>query len=226
MRKANLVTAGRLQARPTQPIETGTSGLYPLNLDDKRDGLLYIPAAYQADHPIPLILMLHGAAGHAEGALSMIRELADAFTTIVLAVESRQKTWDVIVSHYGPDIAFIDQALAQTFKRYAINTDQVAIAGFSDGASYAISVGITNGDLFGHILAFSPGFMAPAAQIGEPRLFISHGKNDTVLPIDRCSRRIVPQLQRVGYDVLYREFDGPHTVPEAIAREGMSWFTA
>jgi hypothetical protein len=29
-----------------------------------------------------------------------------------------------------------------------------------------------------------------------------------VLPIDRCSRRIVPELERGGYDVLYREFDG------------------
>jgi len=36
--------------------------------------------------------------------------------------------------------------------------------GFSDGASYALSVGITNGDLFTHVIAFSPGFVAPARQ--------------------------------------------------------------
>jgi len=103
--------------------------------------------------------------------------------------------------------------------------NHIAIAGFSDGASYALSVGVTNGDLFSHILAFSPGFIAPADQVGQPRCFISHGKSDTVLPIERCSRRIVLGLQQSGYDVLYREFEGAHTVPVAIAREGMQWFT-
>ncbi len=78
---------------------------------------------------------------------------------IVLAVDSHQKTWDMIRGGYGADIAFIDKALAQTFTRYAIAPNRVAIAGFSDGASYALSVGITNGDLFTHVIAFSPGFM-------------------------------------------------------------------
>jgi phospholipase/carboxylesterase len=46
-----------------------------------------------------------------------------------------------------------------------------------------------------------------------------------VLPIDRCSRRIVPQLERARYEIRYREFDGPHTVPESVAREALEWFT-
>jgi predicted esterase len=32
-------------------------------------------------------------------------------------------------------------------------------------------------------------------------------------------------LQRAGYDVHYREFDGGHTVPAEIANEAMEWFT-
>ncbi|HEY9696282.1 MAG TPA: alpha/beta hydrolase-fold protein [Trichocoleus sp.] len=225
MQQASSAATGRLQARPLQPSESGSPGLHPLNLAGQRDGLLYVPTSYRANQPVPLLVMLHGAGGDAEGGLRIVRQLADDFKTIVLAVDSRDRTWDVIVGRYGPDIAFVDQALAQTFTQYAIDPNQVAIGGFSDGASYALSVGITNGDLFGHILAFSPGFMAPAAQVGEPRIFISHGQKDRVLPIDRCSRRIVPQLKRAGYDVLYQEFDGPHTVPAAIAHEGMTWFT-
>ncbi len=224
-KQVNSGASGRLQARPTQPTEAGVSGLHLLELDDRRDGFLYVPQTYQAAQSAPLLLMLHGAGGDAEGGLRIVQGLADTFRTIVLAVDSRQRTWDVIVSHYGADIAFIDRALAQTFARYAIDPNHIAIGGFSDGASYALSVGITNGDLFTHVIAFSPGFMAPAAQIGKPQVFISHGQWDAVLPIDRCSRRIVPQLKRAGYDVLYQEFDGPHTVPAAIAREGMTWFT-
>lgn len=98
----------------------------------------------------------------------------------------------------------------------------IAVEGFSDGASYALSVGITNGDLFTHVIAFSPGFMAPAGQQGLPHLFISHGTRDEVLPINACSRKIMPQVERAGYDVLYREFDGSHTVPPEIAREALT----
>jgi len=57
----------------------------------------------------------------------------------------QRQTWDVILGQYGPDIAFIDSALAQTFSRYAFDPNHIAV-GFSDGASYALSVGITNGD--------------------------------------------------------------------------------
>jgi predicted esterase len=45
-----------------------------------------------------------------------------------------------------------------------------------------------------------------------------------VLPIDHCSRALVPRLQAARYDVVYREFEGPHTVPEDIATEAMNWF--
>jgi phospholipase/carboxylesterase len=130
-----------------------------------------------------------------------------------------------VVGGYGPDVAAIDGALEQTFSRYAVDPARVAVAGYSDGASYALSLGVANGDLFTHILAFSPGFMAPAVQTGSPRIFVSHGTRDRWLPIERCSRRIVPQLERAGYEVRYREFEGGHVVPPEIGREAAVWFT-
>ncbi len=217
---------GRILARPTQPKEAAPLGLQPLGLGAGRDGLLYVPASYQVNRPAPLVLMLHGAGGNAHQGLALFQHLADASGLILLAPDSRDQTWDIILGGYGSDIAFIDSALEQTFSRYAIDPARIAIAGFSDGASYALGVGITNGDLFTHVIAFSPGFMAPVAQRGEPRLFISHGKWDKVLPIDRCSRKIVPQVQQAGYDVVYQEFDGSHVVPETIARAAVTWFTA
>lgn len=39
------------------------------------------------------------------------------------------------------------------------------------------------------------------------------------------NQRIVPQVQRAGYDVQYREFDGGHTVPPKIAQVALNWFT-
>ena len=216
---------GRLTARPGPPKESGPTGLHRLGLAPGRDGYLYIPRSYQPDRPAPLVLMLHGAGGEASGGLFPLQRLADEAGTLLLAVDSRDRTWDVIVQGgFGPDAAFIDRALAHTFARYAVDPKRLGAEGFSDGASYALSLGITNGDLFTHILAFSPGFASPAGQTGVPRIYISHGRRDRILPIDSCSRRIVPKLQDAGYDVRYHEFSGEHTVPPDVAREALDWF--
>ncbi len=170
--------------------------------------------------------MLHGAGGDARSGISHFLDLADEAGLVLLAPESRGRTWDVLVGGYGPDVEFIDRALEQTFDRLAVDAEKLAVAGFSDGASYALSIGLTNGNLFTHAIAFSPGFASPAAYTGKPPVFVSHGTRDGVLPIRDTSRRIVPQLKREGYEVRYREFDGPHTVPGFVAREALEWFTS
>ena len=203
-------------------------GLRPLELSAGSDGYLYVPAGYGAGRPAPLVLLLHGAGEDARDGLALLRQQADGAGLILLAPSSRGPTWDLILGRgrYGHDVAAIDEALDQTFSSYAVDPGRVAVGGYSDGASYAISLGISNGDLFGHVLAFSPGFMAPAGRVGSPRFFVSHGTRDGWLPIDRTSRRLVPELEGLGYEVRYREFDGPHVVPPAIAQEAVGWLTA
>jgi phospholipase/carboxylesterase len=220
-----LTGSGRLRAHPKEPRGPAPAGLHRLDLDGRRDGLLYVPAGYRPDRPAPLAVLLHGAGGDAENGLGLLRRLADHAGLILLAPSSRGPTWDVILDEgFGPDVAALDRVLGYAFGRYAIDPGRVAIGGFSDGASYALSLGLTNGDLFTHVIAFSPGFMAPGVRHGKPRLFVSHGTDDRVLPIDPCSRRIVPKVRRAGYEVTYREFDGPHAVPGEIAREAVVWF--
>ena len=215
---------GRLQARPTQVAAGAPAGLQPLSVGGKRDSYLYVPRGYRADLPHPLVLLLHGSGGHAQHGLRLLQHLADEAGLVLVAPASTSYTWDVIVGEYGPDVELLDRALEHVFGAYSVDPARLAIGGFSDGASYALSVGMTNGDLFTHVIAFSPGFVAPAAQRGHPRIFVSHGQRDEVLPIDRCSRRIVPQLTRAGYEVEYREFDGGHAIPPQIAEGAMNWF--
>src|SRR5215210_3738479 len=219
---------GRLLARPVARVDATAAalGFRPLGLAAARDGYLYVPAGYRSRPPAPLVVVLHGAGEDGRDGLALLRSQADEAGLILLAPSSREYTWDLVVGRYGPDVAAIDRALEQTFSRYAVDPARLAIGGYSDGASYALSLGITNGDLFTHVLAFSPGFVAPAGRTDSPRIFASHGVRDGVLPIDRCSRRIVPELERGGYDVLYREFEGPHTVPASIAREALHWFSS
>lgn len=218
------LSKGRLTARPRQVTTTGSVGLQQLELEGNRDGFIYVPAVYRVDHPAPLMVLLHGAGGDARRSIPLLQHFADRVGLILLVPDSRGQTWDVIGGGYGADVSYINRALEQTFGRYNIDPARIALGGFSDGASYALSLGITNGDLFTHVVAFSPGFMAPASEHGSPALFISHGTRDRVLPIEACSRKIVPRVKRAGYRLLYREFDGAHTVPAEIAGEAVDWF--
>ncbi|MEE1655932.1 phospholipase [Microvirga sp. CF3062] len=208
-------TSGRLRARPEQigapaPVMPGR---HALGLDGTRDGAFLVPSGLDPARPAPLIVALHGAGGIATHILDLVAAQAEQHGIIVLAPESRGPTWDVIRGGYGPDVAFIDRALTKVFGLHPVDPARIAVSGFSDGASYALSLGVINGDLFDHILAFSPGFLVPTTTADTPRIFISHGVHDEVLPIDPCSRRIVPALRRAGYDVDYHEFDGGHVVP-------------
>lgn len=197
----------------------------PLDLGERRDGLLYVPPTYRAGVPAPLSVKLHGAGGRGRGALEPFLARADAAGLLLLGVDARGPTWDLIRGGFGVDVAFIDQALDLVFSRYSVDPARVSMEGFSDGASYALSLGLANGDLFTRIVAFSPGFLAPGRLRGRPEILVSHGVNDRVLPIDRCSRRIVPELRVAGYSVDYREFDGGHTVPDDIAAHAEAWVT-
>lgn len=217
---------GELYARLSNGKKsTAKTGLYSLSIEKNRAALIYVPRAYQSEKPSAFVLMLHGAGGNAEHGIGLLRHLADEMGIIIAAPQSQKSTWDVIVSDYGTDVDFIDRMLEYIFKHYAVDQKRLAVGGFSDGASYALSLGITNGQLFSHIIAFSPGFMAPTKQTGKPRIYISHGTEDRVLPIERCSRRLVPELKRGGYEVLYREFNGRHTIPPDISHESAQWLT-
>jgi len=186
--------------------------------------VIYAPPGYRPDRPVPLVVTLHGAGGSARRGLPRLQPLADGHGFLLLAVDSRERTWEAIAERFGPDTAFIDAALARVFERYAVDPSRIAAEGFSDGASYALGLALTNGDLFTHAIAFSPGSVPLLERHGAPRLFVAHGTADEVLPIDRCSRRIVPELRRREYPVEYVEFDGPHTVPPAIAERAVRWF--
>src|SRR4051794_33110536 len=210
----------RLHARPARDpcadVALATSEL---------DGgaLLRMPPAAATAAPLPLVVLFHGAGSSARAALGLLASVADDAGVVLLAPQARASTWDAIRGGFGPDVAQLDAQLAQVFATCPIDAAHIALGGFSDGASYAVSLGLGNGDLVTHMLAFSPGFAAPAAWYGRPRLFVTHGTADAVLPIDRCSRVVVPRLRREGYDVVYIEFEGGHEVPAAVARRSVEW---
>lgn len=219
---------GRLQSRPpaTPPAEVLAPGLHPLDFEAGRRGLLYVPAGLAAGATAPLIVSFHGAGGSAERWMSGWPARADRAGALLLMPESRSVTWDAIRGPFGADVAFIDAALAWAFARCAVDPARIVAHGFSDGGTYALSLGLANGDLFRRVVAHSPGFIVNAPPHGKPPVLITHGTLDPVLPIDQTSRRIVPYLRDHGYTVDFREFGGGHQVLASLAEAGLEWATA
>ena len=217
----------RLTTRPSTPTQPAPLGLRRLGLGGTRDGSIYVPASFSPASPAPMVLLLHGAGGDAASFITRRIPEADATGQIVLAVDSRSNTWDgVAYAYFDADIAFLDAALKDTFARYAVDPARLAVAGFSDGATMALALGLANGDLLPRVVAWSPGFLISTHRVGKPSVFITHGISDPVLPIAATSRVIVPQLRGKGYTVEYREFAGVHEVPSDLLHETMVWMAA
>jgi phospholipase/carboxylesterase len=215
-----------LRARPGAPTERATVGLTPLRISPERDAFLYVPRSYQPSRPAPLLILLHGATQDAELWISRtsVLQLADSLGVVVLIPNSKDVTWDLMRGGFGADVVRLDSALTLVFRKANIDPHRIGLGGFSDGASYALSLGMGNGDLFDALIAFSPGFLAPAGKRGHPRIFIAHGTRDQILPIDQSSRGIVPALKQQGYDVTYHEFEGPHKVQPDQLVGALAWF--
>lgn len=212
----------RLTPRPKSGMKTTlTSG--PLGLGRERDGVVQMPSTVPGT-PLPVLLLLHGATQSGTRMLSRVAAAADAAGIVVIAPDSRNGTWDAIRDDFGDDITYLNRVLAHVFERVNVDPARLAIGGFSDGATYALSLGLANGDLFPQVMAFSPGFIVGSQERGHPRFFFSHGTSDQILPIDVCSRVLVPQLRGRGFDVTFREFTGRHELPPEIQADAFRWW--
>lgn len=216
---------GRLSFTPAEltqgPLPPGRNRL---GIADERDSVLFVPTGLDALGPVPLFVMFHGAGGFPEKVLPFIEEHAERDKFLILAPHSMYPTWDIVIGGSGPDLDRLHQALVEVTSRYRVDRDHLAFAGFSDGASYALSIGITNGDIASHVIAFSGGFMSIFTQEGAPKVFIAHGLSDEQLPIETSGRANATKLKAAGYDVQYIEFNGLHAIQPAIVGMAIQFF--
>lgn len=210
---------GRLGARPGRGNPTTASppngySLLGINKDDRsRDAILYWPTNIDPLKPAPLLVFLHGAGQNGALMAKSLRDASDARGFLLLAPTSRAVTWDMHRAPACSDAATIDAAMAKVFSAASIDPKRIALGGLSDGASFAISLGLANGDFFSDVLAFSAGFFHVPMRYGRPRVFLSHGRRDRIIDF-RIGREIANRLIGGGYDVRLEPFDGGHDIPK------------
>lgn len=225
-----IVSDGMLSARPG-PVAAPASRRGVFRLDTWPQPDVFIPPGHDVAKPAPLMLLLHGGGGGGDRLLRAFMPLASEYGVLLLAPEAERRTWDVVRAfqyggepEFGADVKRVDASLEALFAQAAVDQRRIAIAGMSDGASYALSLGLRNAALFSHIIAFSPGGIAPFAGKPGARIFMSHGRRDRVLAFDNTASGMVGGLKAAGGDVTFVSFDGDHELRPQEMRAAMAWW--
>lgn len=186
----------------------------------------------------PLIVLFHGAGMSARNFLDGAQAEADRCGCLLLSIQSTGATWDTIglVSAasrnvrasrdqlFGADTGQVEKALSIALRADDVDRRSVVLVGFSDGASYALSLGLANPTIVRGIVAFAPGFhLEPAAINPKQRLFIAHSPTDKILSFDRTRDDTVEPLKKAGFQVNFQTFDGGHRVDKALLSEGIDY---
>ena len=186
----------------------------------------------------PLIVLFHGAGMSARSFLDGAKSEADRCGCLLLSVQSTGATWDTIglvgaafrSGHatrnqlFGADTGRVEQALSTALNATHADRRAVILAGFSDGASFALSLGLANPAIVRGIIAFAPGFhLEPAAINPKQRLFIAHSPADKILSFERTRDDTVASLKKAGFELSFRPFDGGHQVDKALLADGIDY---
>lgn len=196
----------------------------------------YLPKGRNAAAPAPLLIAFHGAGGQPSEVLAAFRDDADRDGFVLLIPTPRGATWDMVedlqrrlgiemkvTPRYGRDLRALDAALADLFARVAIDPRRIGMMGFSNGATYALSIGTANPQLVGTVIAFSPGPAFLGKSGPDQRIFISHGEQDDVLPYS-YTRGLVARIRVRKIPLMFESFPGGHLVPRDIRAKALAWF--
>lgn len=243
-----VMLAANMVALPAMAAGPGLSAKPPVappSAAEKRSGVLslaggafaYLPKG-TSGAPQPLLVAFYGAGGRPSDILESFREDADRDGFVLLIPTTKGATWDMILDlqsrlglemnvtpRFGKDLKALDQALADLFTKVAIDPARIGVMGFSNGATYALSVGTANPQLFKTVIAFSPGPAFLGRFDPTQRIFISHGEQDEVLPYS-YTRAIVGRLRSKKAPVMFESFKGGHGVPKDVKAKGIAFFSA
>ena len=222
----DLVTRLRVGALRDDGVEVGV--LHADNEREARGGFsLYVPEAWDGQASMPLVVALHGGSGHGRDFLwSWLRE-ARGRNVLVLSPTAQDRTWS-IMGGADVDADRLRETIESVAARYPVDRARVLLTGMSDGATYALLLGLRSGPPFTHL--------APACGVLHPLLFaggldraqdfpiyLIHGALDWMFPV-YTARMGRDALLSAGARLVYREIeDLSHTYPRDENPKILDW---
>ena len=181
----------------------------------------------------PLLILLHGYGSNEEDLFSFAPELPDdSYVISVRAPYDLQPyghAWYAI--HFDADenkfsdnvqakqsVEIIASFIDEIVKQYPIDTENVTLIGFSQGAILSYATALTYPEKVTKVVALSGYFnqeimpeVIDTKAISHLKFFVSHGSVDQVIPVD-WARKAKPALENLGLEVEYQEYPIGHGV--------------
>jgi phospholipase/carboxylesterase len=192
--------------------------------------VLLTPSEIDPAKRYPLITVLHGAGRQDEMLVKACRDEPEKRDALFLVPRSKLPTWDLIASPERPDLDFLEYAYDLIYRRYPVDAGRQALLGYSDGASYALSVGLSNPHLFRAVMGWAAGFIAldPTFNLDadrKPLVLLEYGTHDQLFPFERVAIPMRENLRKAGYTVEFRvDQGGKHWPSPDFLPEALDWF--
>lgn len=232
---------------PGAGAEPPPTGRVQIERGSQRAWLL-TPGVIQPGHRYPLVTALHGAGRREELLLGPLEAEAERRQALFLVPRSLHLTWDLIAlgipdgaalveppvegapASDRPDLDFLEYAYELVYGRYTVDAERQALLGYSDGASYALAVGLSNPDIFRAVMGWAAGFLAidevhrpPDAP--PPHVLLEYGTHDELFPFESVALPMRAALQERGIPLVFRiDQGGRHWPSGDFQGEALDWF--
>lgn len=178
---------------------------------------LFSPLHYEPNYAYPLLVWLHGP-GENERQLQRIMPLISLRNYVAVAPRGANCLPDSPGFEWLQDddsIATAEQAVFECVeiaaRNYHVASHRVFLAGYGDGGTMALRIGLRHPQRFAGLLSISGPFpqgKAPLAKLALARelsLFIAHGRHSEVYPID-CACDELRLFHAAGLSVTLRQY--------------------
>ena len=186
----------------------------------------------------PAIFLIHGYGSNADDLFSFATYLPPSHTIISLQApqllaQGSYAWYPLGMNASGEVTSDIDEAwsmvrlLLETIdsltKEYALDPEDLSLFGFSQGAILSWALGFQYPKKVRRIVALS-GLIHDSVPLNKPEFiaYAAHGIQDSVIPIERARKHILP-LNQLYKEIQYHEFPDGHTVSQENFTALMEW---
>lgn len=174
----------------------------------------------------PLLVMLHGYSSNEGDLFSFASLIPDDYHVVSLQAplsldvgyawfpihfEENMERW-TSPAEAQQAIDYVTSFLTYYTEKNNVDSDNITLLGFSQGAMLSYSVGISNNNV--SAIAALSGYLDPRVVLfvnAKKEIYISHGKQDMVVPYE-WAEQSVKLLNRNGYQPTFMSYQQGHEV--------------
>lgn len=208
---------------------------FPALMESKKDKLFKDPPYTKIDGPqtdgkkkLPLLVLLHGEAENSSSISDIWKTVAQKHNLVIAAPQGQYLIGE---GHYqwGSRLEAQDavlKAIDQAKEKYPIDQEKIYLMGFSQGASYSLTIGLSNPERFAGIIAISPRYLhrlvdksLENAKTRSIALYLANGENEDphLLANNRLAKDLLTKAGLKTELKLYRNTG--HAFPSNLAEE-------